>query len=85
VLGGAALVVIPILLVKILISLILLPFKLLGLVAKAVFGVIGAIGGLLLALLALVLLPLLPLLILGGLVWLIVRPSQGPPAPRLTA
>ena len=85
VLAGAALVVIPLLLIKALVALILLPFKLLGLILKAAFGVASVIGGLLLGLLALLLLPLLPLLILGGLVWLVLRPSQTALAPRLTA
>lgn len=85
VIAGVALVVLPLLLIKLVVALVLLPFKLLGLLLKAAFGVISVVGVLLLGLLALVVLPLLPVLLLGGLVWLIVRASRRPDAPRLTA
>ena len=85
VLAGAALIVVPVLLFKALVALILLPFRLISLVFKALFGVASAVGGLLLGVFALLLLPLLPFLIVGGLIWLIVRPSHGSLSPRLTA
>jgi hypothetical protein len=81
---------------KLLVGLVLLPFKLMGvvfkvifgafaLVAKLLFGGLGLLLGLLGLLVGLVLLPLLPVLLIGGLIWLIVRASR-PSAPlRLPA
>lgn len=94
--AGAAVVVVPLLLLKALFCLVLLPFKLLGgalhllgaligFVFKALFSVFGMVAFVLTGLLLLVALPLLPFLIVGGLVWLVVRPSRDSSARRLTA
>ena len=83
-----AVLVIPFLLLavafKVLITLILLPFKVLGALAKGFFGLvagvlglaaggIGLVFGLLVMLVVLVLLPLAPLLLLGGVGWLALK------------
>jgi len=85
--GLLFLIAIPILIVKALVGLVLLPFKLIGavfkvilgafaLVAKLLFGGLGLLLGVLGLLLGLVLLPLLPFLVIGGLVWLIARANR---------
>jgi hypothetical protein len=87
-----ALVVLPVLLVKVVFGLLVLPFKLLGLVFRVVFGVLGGLfrvgfglvalaGSLLAVALCVVLLPLLPFLLVGGFVWLVVQLAR----PRPTA
>lgn len=74
-------------LVKFLVMLILLPFRLLGAVFGAITGVLGAVfgglvsvvsvlGGLLAAVAALLFLPLLPIIALFGLIWLFGRSSR---------
>jgi hypothetical protein len=90
-----ALVLVPLLLLgvafKVLITLILLPFKVVGALVKGLFGLvagvfglaaggIGLVFGLLVMLVVLVLLPLAPLLLLGGIVWLALK--AGSPAAR---
>jgi hypothetical protein len=70
-----------------LLFLVLLPFKLLGLVFKVLFGVVGVVGSVLMAVAGLVfgvlvvaflalLLPLLPLVLIAGVIWLAVRASR---------
>ncbi|HLA78549.1 MAG TPA: hypothetical protein VJU18_13295 [Vicinamibacteria bacterium] len=94
--GLLFLIAIPILIVKALVGLVLLPFKLVAVVFKLVFGAFALVAkllfgglGLLLGLAALVVglifLPLLPFLAIGGLIWLIVRASRPRPALRLPA
>ena len=91
-----ALVLLPLLLLKVLFSLVSLPFKLVGLVFRIVFGVLGGLlkvgfglVGVLGALLAMaffvVLLPLLPFLLVGGVVWLLAGLARPRPAVRLIA
>lgn len=94
--GLFVLIAIPVLIVKALVGLVLLPFKLVGavfqvilgafaLVAKLLFGGVGLLLGVVGLLVGLVFLPLLPFLAIGGLVWLTVRAGRPRPAPRLTA
>jgi hypothetical protein len=82
--------VVPLLLVKLVLFVVLLPFKILGLVFKVIFGVIGVVGSVLMAVVgaffglvalafSLLLIPLLPLLLIGGLLWLIARGSRPQP------
>jgi hypothetical protein len=79
-----ALVLVPVLLLKLVFGLIFLPFKLVGLVFRVVFGALGGlmrvgfglvalVGSLLAVALVVVLLPLLPFLLVGGFVWLVAR------------
>lgn len=82
-----ALLILPLLALKLLLHLVmgvvLLPFRLLGAAFKLVFGLVGGLkllfsgafllGGLLLGLAVLVFLPLLPLLLLGGFLWLAAK------------
>jgi hypothetical protein len=87
----AALVALPLLLVRLVIgvafSLLMLPFKLLGLVLRITFGVVGVVFkilfsglglvfGLLAAVFVLVLVPLLPFVLIGLGVWLVVRQGR---------
>lgn len=83
----AALVALPLLLLRLVIGLVFLPFKLLGVVLRVVFGVVGLVFrvvfsgvGLVFALLAavffLVLLPLLPFALLGLGLWLVLREGR---------
>jgi hypothetical protein len=83
----AAVVVVPLLALKLLFGLVLLPFRILGSLFGVLFGLLGGLFkllfsgfvflGILLALaLSLVFLPLLPFILIGGLVWLAVRASQ---------
>jgi hypothetical protein len=92
----AALVVLPVLLLKVFFSLLLLPFKLVGALFKVVFGILGGLFrvgfGLAVALFTLlavavvvVLLPLLPFLVVGGFVWLLARLARPRPALRVMA
>jgi hypothetical protein len=99
--GLAFLVILPLMLIKLVLGLIFLPFKLLGFVFRVVFGVtFGVVGlvfqllfsgvGLVLALLVLVglalLVPLIPILLIGAGLWLLVRStSRRPPPLRLSA
>ena len=87
----AALIALPLLILKVafqlVFGLILLPFKLLGVVLRVVFGVLGAVFGvlfsgvglvfgLLAAVFFLVLLPLLPFALLGFGLWLVLREGR---------
>jgi hypothetical protein len=100
--GLLALLAVPFVLalvaLKVLLSLVLLPFKILAGVLKGVFGLVfGLLGGLfglvaggvsllgvlLVLFFVVVLLPLAPLLLLGALVWLALKAFS--PAPRLVA
>ena len=92
----AALVLLPLLFLKVLFGLVVLPFKLVGLVFRIVFGLFGGllrvgfglvavVGALLAMAFFLVLLPLLPFLIVGGFVWLLARLARPRPAVRLIA
>ena len=98
--GLAFLVVLPLILLKLVLGLILLPFKLVGIVFRVVFGVtFGLVGlvfrvlfsgvGLVLALLVAVglalLVPLLPVFLIGVGIWLLVRSSAPRPPLRLSA
>ena len=86
-LGAVALVVVPLILLKLFVWLVLLPFKLVGLVLKLAFGIVGVVGSVIVAVLGAVfgvvavalmalLIPLLPLVLIGGVVWLLVRASR---------
>jgi fucose 4-O-acetylase-like acetyltransferase len=90
------LVLLPILFLKVLLSLLLLPFQLLGFVFKLVFGVLGgvvrvgfglamALASLLVVLFFVVLLPLLPFLLIGGFLWLVARLARPRPALRVVS
>lgn len=92
----AALVFLPLLLLKLVFGLVALPFKLVGLAFRVVFGVLGGlfrvgfgivgiVGGILAMAFFVVLLPLLPLLLVGGFVWLMARLARPRPAVRLIA
>jgi hypothetical protein len=99
--GLGLLVILPLLLLKLVLGLIFLPFKLLGLVFRVVFGVtFGILGlvfkvlfsgvGLVLALLFVaavaVLVPLIPILMIGGGLWVLFRSSSASKPPlRLSA
>ena len=93
--GLAMLVTLPLVfvlvLVKVALALLFLPFKILGFVLKLVTGVLGAVCGLVfsglglgLAVLAFVafavLIPLMPLVLLGAGIWLVVRATRQRPA-----
>ena len=82
-----AFVALPLLLLKTVLFAVLLPFRILGAVFKAVFGVVTGLAGLAFGLavgvvalvavpLLLLALPLLPFLVIGGLVWLVARGSR---------
>jgi hypothetical protein len=82
--GVALLVVLPLLLLKIVLFAVLLPFRILGALVKALVGVATGLAGLAFGLVAVVVgvvaipllllaLPLLPLILVGGLVWLVAR------------
>jgi hypothetical protein len=69
---------------KVLLALVLLPFKILGGLIKGLVGLVGGlvglvaggvglVFGLLVMLVLFVILPLAPLLLLGGLVWLALK------------
>jgi hypothetical protein len=66
---------------KLLIGLVMLPFKILGLVLKGLGGLVSVLFGVLGLVAAILMLPLLPLVILGGLVYLIVRAARPRPLP----
>jgi hypothetical protein len=98
--GLGFLVILPIILLKLVLGLIFLPFRLLGLVFRVVFGVtFGVVGlvfrllfsaaGLVLALLVIVgvalLVPLLPFFLIGVGLWLLLRSSSPRPPLRLSA
>ena len=91
-----ALVLLPLLLLKVLFGLVALPFKLVGLVfrivfglfgglLKVAFGLVGVLGALLAMAFFVVLLPLMPFLVVGGFVWLLARVARPRPAVRLIA
>jgi hypothetical protein len=78
------LVVLPLMLIKVVLFAVLLPFRILGALFKAVFGVVTGLAGLafglvvgLLALVAvpllLLALPLLPFIVIGGIIYLVAR------------
>jgi hypothetical protein len=92
--GVAALVLIPLLLIKLVLFVVLLPFKILGVLFKVFFGVLGVVGSVLMAVagavfgvmvlvFTLLLIPLLPLVFVGGLIWLLARSSRPSTAIRL--
>jgi len=99
--GLGFLMILPLILIKLVLGLIFLPFKLLGLVFRVVFGVtFGLVGlvfrllfsgvGLVLALLVAVgvalLVPLIPIVLIGVGLWLLVRSTtRRPPPLRLSA
>ena len=99
--GLGLLVILPLLLIKLVLGLVFLPFKLLGLVFRVVFGVaFGVVGlvfrvlfsgaGLVLALLfavaVAVLVPLIPFVMIGVGLWLLVRSTSASKPPlRLSA
>jgi len=94
--GLGFLVILPLLILKVVLGLIWLPFKLLGFVLRLVFGLVfGVIGlvfsaaGVVLALLLAVglalVVPLLPVLAIGFGIWLLVRAASPKPPLRLSA
>jgi hypothetical protein len=94
--GLVFLVMLPLLLLKLILGLIWLPFKLLGFALRLVFGLVfGIIGlvfsgaGLLVVLLFVVafavVIPLLPILLIGVGLWLLVRAAAPKPPLRLSA
>jgi len=99
--GLGFLVILPLILIKLVLGLIFLPFRLLGLVLRVVFGVtFGLVGlvfrllfsgvGVILALLVVVgvalLVPLIPIVLIGVGLWLLVRSTaRRPPPLRLSA
>ena len=91
-LGAVAMVLVPLILLKLVFWVILLPFKLVGLLFKVAFGVVGLVGSILMAVagavfgviavvLMALLIPLLPLALVAGGIWLLVRASR----PQTTA
>ena len=83
----AAVVVLPLIILRLAIGLVFLPFKLIGVVLRIVFGVVGLVFkvlfsgvglvfGLLAAVFFLVLLPLLPFALVGLGLWLVLRESR---------
>jgi hypothetical protein len=66
---------------KLLVGLVILPFKILGFVVKGLGGLVGLLFGLVGLIAAVLVLPLLPLVVLGGIVWLIVRAARPRPVP----
>ena len=83
----AAVVVLPLIILRLAIGLVFLPFQLLGVVLRVVFGVVGLVFkvlfsgvglvfGLLAAVFFLVLLPLLPFALVGLGLWLVLRESR---------
>ena len=98
--GLAMLVLLPLILIKLVLGLIFLPFKILGVVFRVVFGLtFGLVGlvfrilfsgvGLLLALFVVVgvalMVPLLPFLLVGVGLWLLLRSSTPRSPLRLSA
>ncbi len=84
---AGALVVIPLLALKLLCGLVFLPFRILGALFSVVFGLLGGLlkllvsgalflGILLVVALSIVLLPLLPFVLLGGFIWLALKVFQ---------
>ena len=69
-----------VLFLKLLLGLVLLPFKILIGLLKGLGGIVGALSGVLMGLAgvvaAVVLVPLVPLLLLGGVIWLGVRAAR---------
>ena len=95
----AALVIVPLLILKLflhlLIGLVLLPFKILGGLFRLLGGIVGfagkliglgfgLVGGMLAMVLALILLPLLPFLVVIGGLWLLVRLCASTPPVRIS-
>lgn len=100
VLGVGLLVLLPLLLLKLVFSVVAfavwLPFKVLGLafglvwnliagIAKLAFSIFGVLALAVLAVLALVMIPLLPFFFLGALVWAAVKLLGGSGAAPATA
>jgi hypothetical protein len=88
---AGALVVIPLLALKLLYGLVFLPFRILGAIFSVGFGLLGGLlkllisgaaflGVVLVLVLSVVLLPLLPFVLLGGFIWLVVKAFQPRPA-----
>jgi hypothetical protein len=88
---AGALVVIPLLALKLLLSLVFLPFRILGAVFSVLFGLAGALIKLLASgmvavgvcfalVLCVVLLPLLPFILIGGFIWLLIKAFSPQPA-----
>jgi hypothetical protein len=86
--GLLALLVVPFVLLavafKVVLTLLILPFRLVGALLHGVFGLftglfglvaggVGLLVGLLVLLVVFVLLPLAPLILLGGIVWLALK------------
>jgi hypothetical protein len=84
-----AAIVVPILLIKLLFTLVVLPFKILGAILRLAFGAVGLLAHLVLglgfAILCLFLVPLLPLILLVGAVWLLSRALRPRSALQLSA
>ena len=85
--AAGALILIPILAFKVLFSLVLLPFRIVGAVFGVLFGLVGglvklafsgfvAIGVLCGLVLCVVLLPLLPFILIGGFIFLLIKAFQ---------
>jgi hypothetical protein len=81
---------------KVILGLVLLPFRLVAgvfqlvfglgaLLLKLLFGALGFLAFAVVAILFVVAIPLLPLLVLGALVWGVARLISGPSPARLTA
>jgi hypothetical protein len=94
--GVSLLVAIPLMLLKVVFTLVFLPFRILGGLMRALAGVVAGVAGiaasgvgLLLAvgglLLGLVLLPLLPFLFVGALLWAALRMTRRPTAVRVVS
>ena len=71
------------LVLKLVLGLVLIPFKVAGLAIRLALGMAFGLVALVLAGSAVLLIPLLPILFLAGLIWLIVRLSRRQPAARL--
>ena len=77
-----AVVLLPILLIvvlfKIVVALIVIPFRLAGGLLSVLAGIGSVIGAILFGLLMLVMIPLAPILVLFAIVWLVFRMFRGP-------
>ena len=88
---AGALIVIPLLALKVLLGLVFLPFRILGALFGVLFGLAGALVKLLVSgmvalgvalalVLCVVLLPLLPFVLIGGFIWLLIKAFEPHPA-----
>ena len=77
-----AVVLLPILLMvilfKIVVALIVIPFRLAGGLLSVLAGIGSVIGTILFGLLMLVMIPLAPILVLFAILWLVFRMFRGP-------